>query len=87
LWVLAKEIQLNPRDLKKKLFLAKNKYGCIAWHQAAQYGILRALETLWSWSKAAEINTNELLLAQNGEGFTAFQLGVENNHVATLKGL
>jgi hypothetical protein len=55
---LAEEIQLNPRDLKKKLFLAKDKYGCISWRQAAQYGTLRALETLWILSQGEEINTN-----------------------------
>jgi hypothetical protein len=49
--------------MKKKLFLAKEKYGCIAWHLAAIYGNLRALEILWNCSKEAEINTNELLLA------------------------
>jgi hypothetical protein len=67
------------------LFLAKDKYRHIAWHRAAQYGNLGALETLWSWSEGAEINRNELLLAQNGEGFSAFQLAVENNHTETPK--
>jgi len=69
------------------LFLAKDKYGCIAWHRAAQNGNLWALETLWIWSKGAEINRNELLLAQTGEGFTASQLAAENKNIEILKGL
>ena len=46
MWVWAEETQLNPKDLKKKLFLTKNMYGYNAWHRAAQFGSLEALEAL-----------------------------------------
>ena len=47
-------------------------YGYNAWHQAAEQGSLQALETLWIWTKEVELNTDELLLAQNLNGYTAF---------------
>jgi len=71
--------------LKKNLFLAKNKYGRIKWHLAPLNGRLGAMETLRSWVKEAELNTDELLLVPTADGYTAFQLAVENNHVETLK--
>jgi hypothetical protein len=67
------------------LFLAKNKYGGIAWHQAAIKGSQQALETLWSWVKEAKLNTVELLLFPTEDGYTAFQIAAQNNHVETLK--
>jgi len=44
------------------LFLVKNNYGRIAWHRAALNGNLEAMETLRSWVKEVELNTDELLL-------------------------
>jgi len=75
---LAEKRQLNPKDLKKKLFLAKSNYGYIAWQRAAQFG---SLEALWIWAKEVELNTHELLLSQSGDGYTAFQLAARKNHV------
>ena len=77
----------QSKRVGEKSYVAKDRYGCIEWHQSAQNCNVSALETLWSWAKGAEINTNELLLAQTGEEFTAFQLAAENNHVETLKEL
>jgi len=74
MWVWAIETQLNPKELKKNLFLAKDKYGRIAWHRAALNGSLEAMETLRSWVKEAELNTDELLLVPTADGYTAFQL-------------
>jgi len=68
------EMKLNLNELKNKLFLPKNKYGITAWHRAALEGSLEELETLWSWAKEVELNTDELLLSQTGEGYTAFLL-------------
>jgi hypothetical protein len=48
-------------------------------------GTLEALEKLWRRAKEAEIKTDELLLAQNGDGYTAFQMATENNHRETLR--
>jgi len=35
---------MNPKELKKKLFLAKNKQGMAAWNIAAVKGNVEALE-------------------------------------------
>jgi hypothetical protein len=56
----------------------------MAWQHAADQGSSEALETLWCWAKEAEMNTDELLLAQTGDGFTAFQLAARNNHIEAL---
>ena len=61
--------------------------GSTVWQRAAEFGSLEALETLWRLAKEAEHNPDELLLAQNGEGVTAFQLAAWNNHVETLQKL
>ena len=46
MWLWAEETDLNPKELKKNLFLAKDKYGRIAWPQAAIKGSVQALETI-----------------------------------------
>ena len=84
LWVWAGDVLLHPKELKKSLFLAKDKYGNFAWHRAAVFGSLEALETLWDLAKGVKLNTDELLLSQNGHGYTAFQLAALKNHVKTL---
>ena len=43
------------------------------------------MEILRSWVKEAELNTDELLLVPTADGYTAFQLAEENNHVETLR--
>ena len=68
MWVWAEETQINPKELKKKLFLTTCQERFIAWHLAATAGNIETLETLWVLSKEAEINTDELLLAELVEG-------------------
>jgi hypothetical protein len=46
----------------KKLLLAKDKYGIIRWHQAAEIGSLKPLEILCSLANEAELNLDELVL-------------------------
>jgi ankyrin repeat protein len=43
------------------------------------------LETLWIWAKEAELNPHELLLAQNEEGNTAWQVAAGRCHLELLK--
>ena len=49
-------------------------YGYTAWHRAAVAGSLETLETLWIWIKEAELNLEELLLAQSFSGYMAWQM-------------
>ena len=55
------------------------------WHRTAAGGNLEAFELLWRWANKVEIKTDELLLAQTGDGYTAFQLAAENNHIETFR--
>ena len=87
LWVWAEEKQLNPNELKNKLFLEKDKYGYNAWHRAALGGSLEALETLWNWARDVELNTGKFFLAETGDGYTVFQLATWETHVEVLKKL
>ncbi len=84
MWVWAEETQLNPNELKNKLLLTEDWYGYTAWHRAADRGRLEVLELLWSLAKEAKLNTDELLLAQTGDGYTAFLLAAEKNHVGIV---
>ena len=65
----------------------RDDYGYNTWHRAARQGRLEALETLWSLAKEAELSTDEILLAQTRDGYTAFLLAAEKNHVGILKRL
>ena len=87
LWVWAEERQLNPTEIKNKLFLEKDQKGFIAWHRAALGGSLEALVTLWNWARDVELNTDEFLLPETGDGNTAFQLAAWGNHLEILKAL
>jgi len=73
--------------LIKKLFLSKDSYQYIACHRATVEGNLEALEKLGVWVKKVELNTDELLLVQTGDGYTAFLLVAQNSHVETLNKL
>jgi ankyrin repeat protein len=85
MWVWAKKTQINPLELKKKLFLAKDGDGYLAWHRAAIEGSIETLETLWICSKEVEISTEELLLAETGKGYTAFHWATIRDEVESLK--
>jgi hypothetical protein len=71
----------------KKIILATDTDGYMAWHRAAEQGNLQSLEKLWIWSKEVQINTDELLLPESEKGYTAFHLAVNSHHVETLKKL
>ena len=64
LWFWAEQVQQNTNKLKKKLFLAKDKYGNTAWHPVASFGRLETLMILYNSVTDAELNLEELLLAQ-----------------------
>ena len=64
LWFWAEQVQHNANKLKKKLFLAKDKYGNTAWHPVASFGRLETLMILYNSVTDAELNLEELLLAQ-----------------------
>ena len=51
------------------------------WHHAAYFGKLESLETLRSWAKKAELNPDELLLAQAEDGETVLHVAVKRNQV------
>jgi len=87
LLVWAKKSQQNPNELKKKLLLAKDKYGFIAWHRAALFGRIHALEALRNQATELELNPHELLLAQHEQGLTALHMATQENHVGILQAL
>jgi ankyrin repeat protein len=78
------EEELQPYQLKKQLFLDKDKYGNTAWHGAAQSGSSKTLETLWSWANEAELKLSELLLVENEGRNTAWQLAAQTGHLKLL---
>ena len=59
----------------------------LVWTNHMARSNLKALETLGSGSKKAEINTEEFLLDQNEFGYTAFQFVGQNKKLETLKEL
>ena len=67
------------------MLLAKDNQVFTAWHQTALNGRLEASETLLSFAKNAELNPDELFLAQIEEGGTAFHREANGNRVDVLK--
>jgi len=78
LWVFAREVKLNPDEVKYSLLLSKDDDGNTLWHRAAERGSLQPLETLCVWAKEAGTNTvkikNMSLLARNKLGATAWNI-------------
>ena len=85
MWVWVEEMQMHSDELKKKLLLVRDQYGCIAWHQAAETGSLEALEILWIWAKKVRLSTDELLLAQSRYGESALHMAAKGNHGVMLQ--
>jgi ankyrin repeat protein len=89
LWGWAKEVELQPHELKSNLLLAKNKYGETVFHLAAGSGRVEALQMLWSWAKEVQLLSNELknklLLTKNNYGNTAFHLAAGNGRLEALQ--
>jgi len=77
----------SGKELKRKIFLAEEKYGEIVWRKAATEGNLESLETIWRWAKEAELSPGDLLIARSEEGETALHLAAKRNHVAILEKL
>ena len=72
--VCAEDAPLNTDDLKNKCLVAKERCGYTAWHRAIDKRNFEELGTIWSWDKEAEINPEELLLAKNNRGITAWNM-------------
>jgi hypothetical protein len=77
-------MQINSKELMKKLFLTKDKHGYIAWHRAAEHD---NLEALWSCAKQVELNIGDLFLAKTGDGIKIFEIAASNYHLEILNRL
>jgi ankyrin repeat protein len=60
LWDLAKEVQLNPEELRNEVWLSKDMYGQTAWHMAVGEGHVEILEKLWEWARELQLKPEEL---------------------------
>ena len=56
LWDLAKELQLNPEEIKNDVYLLNDKNDKTAWHMAALWGKVEVLERLRDWVKELQLN-------------------------------
>ena len=50
-WDWAKELQLNPEELRKDVCLLKDNTGQTPWHKAAEYGKFEVIQKLCDWAK------------------------------------
>ena len=51
LWDWAKELQLEPEELKNDVLLSKDESKETAWHKAAESGQVEVLEELCDWAR------------------------------------
>ena len=77
----------QSKELKKQIYIIKNKYGCTAWHCATIGRNLEVMKALWIWSKEDELNTDEIFLTQIGDVSNALQLAGQNSHIEALNKL
>jgi len=56
LWDCAKELQLNPKELRNELLLSRVKSQEMGCHKATQRGQVEILEKLWGYAKILQIN-------------------------------
>ena len=56
----------------------------MVWHRAVDKDSLQSLDTVWSCVKGAELNIDEFLFTQPGNGCTGFLLAAECNILKTL---
>ena len=50
-WDWAKELQLNPGELRNDVCLLKDNSGQTPWHKAAEYGKFEVIQKLCDWAK------------------------------------
>jgi len=60
LWVWAKELQLNPEELRNIVCLSKDNSGQTPWHEAALRGKVEVFEKLWDWATELQLNPEDL---------------------------
>ena len=79
---LAKDLQLNPGEVKYELLLDQEEDGQFAWSLAAKSDNLKLLKELWALAKEKgnpEEIKSKLLLARNEYIGTALHLATEGN--------
>jgi len=57
---LAKNLQLEPEELRNKVLLSKDKHNETAWHKTAEGGHVEILKELWDWAKKLQLKPEEL---------------------------
>jgi len=87
IWVCCKEAQLKPNELKNKMLPAKDNHGHNFWHIAAESNTIEILEANWNWTKEADLNPKEWLLARSGKGYTAWQIAARRIYFEILQKL
>jgi ankyrin repeat protein len=60
MWKWAKELQLNPEDLRNALLLSKDNYNRTPLHKASLEGKVEVLEKVWEWAKKLQLRSEEL---------------------------
>jgi hypothetical protein len=59
-WCWAKEIQINPEELRNGVFFLKGMNGKTAWHMAEGTGNVEVLEMLWDCAKKLQLKLEEI---------------------------
>ena len=80
---MAKELQINPEELRNYTNLSKDISGQTTWHKVALRGKVELLEKLCDWAKKIQLNPEELrkevCLSEDNSGQTSW-------HQAALRG-
>jgi hypothetical protein len=91
LWVWAKELQLEPEELRNEVLLLRDMYDNTAWYKAAEKGHVEVLNKLCDWAKDLQLKPeelkNEVLLSKYKYNETAWHKAAESGNVEVLQKL
>ena len=74
----AKDLQLNPEEIKNYVYLLKDRDGKTAWLMGALLGKVEVLGRLWDLAKELQLNSEEIkkdvYLLKDKDGKTAWPM-------------
>ena len=86
-WYWAKELQVNPEELKNQVWLLTDNSEQTAWHMAPGGGQDEVSEKLWDWAKELQLKPEEFrneLLSKGEFNQMAWHMAAGKCHIEIL---
>jgi hypothetical protein len=91
MWDWAKELHIQPEELRNEVWLLKDTDGKTVWHMAAEIGEVELLEKIWDRAKELQLKPEELrndvCLLKDKDGKTVWHIAAKFGDVEVLEKL